>query len=52
MLVVDPFPDDEVDETGLVFEGHENNPSGGAGALAADDEADVAGAVDVGTKMF
>lgn len=36
------FPYHEVDEAGFVFEGHEDDAFGGAGALAADDEAGVA----------
>lgn len=44
VLFVDPLPDDEVDEAGFVFEGHEDDASRRAGPLAADDEAGVAGA--------
>jgi hypothetical protein len=33
------WPDDEVDDAGLVFEGFEDDAAGGAGALADEDQA-------------
>ena len=35
------WPQNEIDEPGLVFEGHESDPRRGARALAADDEAGI-----------
>ena len=42
VLLEDALPNDHVHETGLVFQGQEHHAAGGAGTLAADDQARVA----------
>jgi len=49
-LLEDLFPDHEIDEAGLVFEGHEGHAARRGGALAADRDAGVANSRSVGER--
>ena len=49
---IDVLPQDDVDEAGFVFEGHEDDAFGGLGPLAADDDAGVVHAAAVGHSLY